>query len=386
MGLKLAELSSVFEAWEVFCVVMNLKHYLIFCFLTILFISGSLLWVLKKCSCVTEANPEYQRVVSSPQIKSEKQAKSSLVSAHNGSNILVIYTGRWKFLRILLAHVYRELRSNGGILDQVWFVLIRFDATTMSKLKEFIEAANEFEKKLVFSIHDQGYRHGDYTHPYYEIFSHLIRFPSDRFFKFDDDIVYIRPRAFNMLVDKRDNSRCFMHFFNIAGSNWRCSWLHQKKGVYEETNPENLRFQYHPNGYCGWQSPECGELTIRTFLHHYKRSQIDKFCFKDLELLTDRKRFSINAFMLDKNLIDVKAMLDIGKIYSDDEKWWTEAYSARVLHPNCIVGDALVVHFAYNTVIKNMLSQGLLEEFVKIVEDNRASFRIQDALWKLLDF
>ena len=334
----------------------------------------------------TNREASVQQPLKSFNSKEQLKTPVAAVSCRNSSNILVIYTGRWKFLRVQLPHVYRELRSNGGVLDQVWFVLIRFDDTTMTKIKNFVEVANRAQKIQVFSIHDQGFKLGDFTHPYYEIFNHLIRYPYDRFFKFDDDIVYIHPRAFNYILQHKDESRCFMHFFNIAGSNWRCSWLHQKNGVYNETNPGNLHFQYHPNGDCGWKSTDCGELTIRTFLHHYNQNQLHRYYFTDLELTTDRKRHSIDAFMLDKDLINIPAMMKVGKIHGDDEEWWTVTYSAIVPHPNCIVGDALVVHFAYNTVVKKLLALGLLEEFVKIVIESRSTINMEETVWQALDF
>jgi len=127
-------------------------------------------------------------------------------------------------------------------------------------------------------------------------------------------------------------------------------------------------------------------MGLRTFLHHYEKNKLRKYSFKDLELTSDRKRFSINAFLLDKDLVDLKNMLRVGAIYGDDEKWWTMALSAKVAHPNCIVGDALVVHFAYNTVVGKLLKLGLLDEFVKIVENNKTSFEMEEDLWKVLEF
>ena len=135
-------------------------------------------------------------------------------------------------------------------------MLVRFDNATISKVKEFAQVANRILGKQDFNIHEESYNKGDYTRTYYEFFSHLTRFPYNRFFKFDDDIVYVQPRAFNHVLQKKDSSQCFMHFFNIAGSNWRCSWLHQKNGVYNETNPQKLKFDYNPNGNCSWKSPE----------------------------------------------------------------------------------------------------------------------------------
>ena len=177
-----------------------------------------------------------------------------------------------------------------------------------------------------------------------------------------------------------------MHFFNIAGSNWRCSWIHQRNGVYNETNPKNLTFDFDPSAACGWKGTDCGELTIQTFLHHYKKGQLGQYYFKDTELTPDRSRFSINAYLLDKDLIDIKAMLEVGKIYCDDEKWWTIDYSAKVAHPNCVAGEALVVHFAYRVVAKKLLSLGLLKEFSTIVENNMSSFNAEEHIWEALEF
>ena len=305
-----------------------------------------------------------------------------------GRNILAIYTGRWEFMRILLPQVYRELKSNGGILDEVWFMIIRVDNSTNTKVKNFVQVANKVQGKIIFSIHGKpaNTEEEDYTFPYYKFYSHLNNFPNDRFFKFDDDIVYIRPRAFNYVVDTKNSSRCFMHFFNIAGSNWRCSWIHQRNGVYNETNPKNLTFDFDPSAACGWKGTDCGELSIQTFLHHYKKGQLGQYYFKDMELTPDRSRFSINAYLLDKDLIDIKAMLEVGKIYRDDEKWWTVDYSAKVAHPNCIVGEALVVHFAYRVVAKKLLSLGLLKEFSTIVESNMRSFNAEEHIWEALEF
>ena len=304
-------------------------------------------------------------------------------------NILAIYTGRWQFIRVQLPQVYRELRSNGGIIDEVWFMLIKVDERTTQTVETFVEKANIVQGKQIFSIYDKpslSTLEKDYTYPHYKFFSHLIQFPYDRFFKFDDDVVYIRPRAFNYVVNTKDSSRCFMHFFNIAGSNWRCSWLHQKNGVYNDTNPKMLQFEFNPSAACGWKGPDCAELTIRTFLHHYKKHQLDKYYFKDMELTPDRSRFSINAFLFDKDLIDIKSMLEVGKIPRDDEKWWTVDYSAKVRHPNCIIGEALVVHFAYGGVAEKLLTLGLLQEFVEIVKSNAETFKMDKSLWKILEF
>ena len=63
---------------------------------------------------------------------------------------------------------------------------------------------------------------------------------------------------------------------------------------------------------------------------------------------------------------DVRRIIETGRI-GDDEDWWTVKYSKNAPHPNCIVGEAFVVHFSYFTTEKQMLDLGLLKEFENIV-------------------
>ena len=50
--------------------------------------------------------------------------KDESLTCESPRNIIFIYTGRWQFLRIQLAHIYRELHRNGGVIHEVWFMMI----------------------------------------------------------------------------------------------------------------------------------------------------------------------------------------------------------------------------------------------------------------------
>ena len=321
-----------------------------------------------------------------------KPTKLEKEDNESGQNIVFIYTGRWKFLRIQLPHIYRELRRNEGIIDQVWFMMLKYDDQTHQNICRFVEVANNASKETIFSLHYMGQsskqkRPGHlYELPYSEFFSGIIEHPYNKYFKLDDDIVYIHPGAFRTMIEKQNSSQCCIHFFNIAGSNWRCSWLHQKNKVYEETNPQQLKFQYDPFAKCGWKESACAELTIHTFLYHHKNNQLKKYFFKDLYLITDRKRFSINAFLLDRKLLDLEAIARVGPIMKDDEEWWTVKYSAEVKNPNCVVGEALVVHFGYSTVNEKLLQLGYLQHFEKIILSSKESFKMKSSVWETLGY
>ena len=313
-----------------------------------------------------------------------------------GMNTLVVYAGRWKFLRILFPYVYRELRQNGGVLDRVWFMMVNYDKETHDNLVQLTQITNKNlnQSEEVFQLHFLGYPPGKqpprnigYTAPYYEMFAELMQKSSNRYFKIDDDIVYIHPATFKSMVERKNSQQCFLHSANIV-TNWRCNIKHQDLGVYKtskEVNPKNLTFEFHPNGNCGWKSPECAELTLRTFLHYYHKGQLDKYQFEGLELLNQRKRFSINFFLFDKDMINIKSMLEAGPIEKDDENWWSRTYAGKFKQPNCIVGGGLAVHFSYFPTYQKMLKSGLLREFEAIVQKEVGSLMGKE-LWRALKF
>ena len=303
-----------------------------------------------------------------------------------------VFTGRWKYLRILLPYLYRELRQKRGVVDKVLFAMIGYNEETKTKLHNFVTTANSFLKDDVFQF---VYYKDDplteridlepfYAKFHYDIFQRLVQNPSDVYFKLDDDIVYIRENVFGTLLKNKDSRDCFMHFANIV-SNWRCNWLHQQIGVFDnEVNPKGLKIDFDPNGECGWKRADCAEMVLRSFLHHYHKNQTNRYLFHGRNHTTDRLRFSINFFLFDADLVDVRRMMQMGMI-GDDEDWWTVKYSKDAPHPNCIVGEAFVVHFSYFTTEQQMLDLSLLNEFENIVRIELGQ-SLPDPLWIATDF
>jgi hypothetical protein len=271
-------------------------------------------------------------------------------------------------------------------------MMVNYDKETLDNLSQLTKVANAILGRGVFEMHFMGGNRGTllprkkrYPAAYHEIFTELMQNTSNRYFKIDDDIVYIHRGTFKSMLDAKNSRCCLLHFANIV-SNWRCNIKHQELGAYESeaVNPKRLKFGFHPNAECGWKSKECAELTLRTFLHHYHQGQLEKYQFNGLELLQKRKRFSINLFMLDKDEIDIKSMLEVGPIHSDDEKWWTVTYARKFKQPNCIVGGGLAVHFSYFPTYKEMLKSGLLKEFESIVQ-TEVGLLMEEELWRTLN-
>ena len=107
--------------------------------------------------------------------------------------------------------------------------------------------------------------------------------------------------------------------------------------------------------------------------------------FSGCELLVKRKRFTINLHVLDKDLINIEALQEVGPISIDDESWWTETYAPKFEQSNCIVGESLVVHFAYSSTCERMIELGLLREFENIVR-KEVGKQMDKKLWDALEF
>ena len=307
-----------------------------------------------------------------------------------------VFTGRWMFLRILLPYLYRELRQNGGVVDGVIFVMIGYTEETQSQLKNFVTAANSILKDEAFEFlyltkdpsppDNPGNMHPIYCRFYYVALQRLLQNPSDVYFKMDDDIVYLHPNVFGSMINNKNTSECFLHYGNVV-TNWRGNWLHQKIGVYDnEVNPKGLKFDFAPDAPCGWRSPECAEMVLRTFIHHYHKKQLDRYLFRGRDLTSKGERFSINFFLLDVDIVDFERMMETGPITNGgDEVWWTMRYSRNAPRSNCLVGKALVVHYSYGVNMKEMLGLGLLKEFENIVRIEVGQ-TLPETLWNATDF
>ena len=324
-------------------------------------------------------------------------AKRESADTKRGRVYACVFIGRWIYLRILLPYLYRELRQNGGVVDRVILAMIGYTEEAQSKLKNFVTAANSILKDEAFEFlylkedpsppHVPGSPHlfPFYCKFYYVVFQRLLRNPSDVFFKMDDDIVYLHPNVFGSMIKNRNTSECFLHFGNIV-SNWRGNWLHQKIGVYDnEVNPKGLKFDIRAWAPCGWRSPECTEMALRTFIHHFHKKQLDRYLFRGRDLTSKGARFSINLFLLDVDIVNFERMMETGPIVKDDEIWWTMHYSSKAPQTNCMVGEALVVHFSYATTVKEMVDLGLLKEFENIVRIELGQ-TLPETLWNATDF
>ena len=74
-------------------------------------------------------------------------------------------------------------------------------------------------------------------------------------------------------------------------------------------------------------------------------------------------------------------MAKVREIFFKTEECMLYQYFQHAPYPSCIVGRALIVHFAYRVVTKKLLEMGLLHDLVKQSENN---FLMPLELWKVL--
>ena len=301
---------------------------------------------------------------------------------------VVVFTGRWRFLKIQFPYLFANLRVNGGIIDRIMYMMIKYDRTTHDNLLNLAKTVNRLLQQEVIVINYMGNAPynptGVFVPAYYGIIEDVLRNPKNKYFKVDDDVIYIHPGTFESMIKSNNSTPCTLKFGNIAGANWRCSHIHQSMGLFDNAiiNPKGLKFDFDTHAKCGWQSVECAQLSLNTFLSLYMENQLYKYHFNGTLSLPDRMRFSINFFMIDNETINFKALIESLPMHGDDEHWWTSLYVQKT-EPHCVVGNSLVVHFSYFTTLEALLANASLINYFEQIADKEHSDMPQE-VWKIL--
>ena len=324
--------------------------------------------------------------------------KSNVSFDHsNARNLVAVFTGRWQFLRILFPYLIRELRQNGGVVDEIEFIIVQCEERTLEKLSKLVDMTNSLAGNEILKItnipHEPARTYDDAERGLLRAISFYfldkLTDPELNIFKIDDDIIYIHPKTFEIMVRESDYDRCNIHFANIAGSNWRCSFIHQEMGVYDnpELNPDRLEYEFNPFAECGWSSKECAKLGLHAFLHHYHKKSLGTYTMPGLHIMEKRDRFSINFYMLSQKVItkNMAAFSEASPITNDDEEWWSEKFGNKAKQPNCVVGGGLVLHFSYFKTVDYLLGLDILKEFEKIVYLEVGTL-LTKQIWETLEF
>lgn len=163
--------------------------------------------------------------------------------------------------------------------------------------------------------------------------------------RFDDDIVFIEIEKFEDFVRFRiQNPKFFLVYANII-NNSICHYIHQRidaidvgfNSDFGEFPPLeyicNNRGEYDPN--FALKSFEC-------FIKSYNNEQLTNFKFNKW-ILQNYERCSINCISWLGEEFN-----NIAKFGKDEESWLSCHKPRELEKTNCIYGNFIVVHFAYN--------------------------------------
>ncbi|KAI1318872.1 hypothetical protein F5Y16DRAFT_111832 [Xylariaceae sp. FL0255] len=105
----------------------------------------------------------------------------------------LIFYGRMRTVDILDCHLQQNLAANGGMLDEVWFLLHTDNQGDLKWLKELVEKRPQY--KIIKSGDCVGFNYGCIWDPIIENDTIYV--------KIDDDIVFIHPDTIPQLVHTR---------------------------------------------------------------------------------------------------------------------------------------------------------------------------------------
>lgn len=238
--------------------------------------------------------------------------------------------GRHRYVEILARHLLK-LRP---LIDEHHFWVNTDDADDLAFVQDLAASYPDFFKL----VHDSSRFSKKQCVPRICWFWQKCDEPDTLYLKFDDDLVWIADGAVERLLEFRLAHPEYLCVFPNTVNNSLCSHLHQKLGLL----PETPAIEYECLGNVSWARWQTARDCHETFFQLHAAGELGRYRFDDW-VLKDYERFSINAMCwLGSDLAEVAKRFE-----SDDEAWVTEIAPREAQRPCCIVGDALVAHFAY---------------------------------------
>jgi hypothetical protein len=238
--------------------------------------------------------------------------------------------GRHRYVEVLAQH----LLGLRGLIDEHHFWINTDDAVDLAFVKSLASAYPDFFKL----VHDSSRFSRKACVPRICWFWQKCDEDDTLYLKFDDDLVWIAEGAIERLLEFRLENPEYLAVFPNTVNNSLCSHLHQRMGLL----PELPLIEYECLGEVSWRRWQTARDCHDTFFRLHAAGQLDRYRFNTWQL-SQYERFSINAMCwLGSDLAEPARRFE-----TDDEAWVTEIVPRETGRPCCIVGDALVAHFAY---------------------------------------
>jgi hypothetical protein len=183
----------------------------------------------------------------------------------------------------------------------------------------------------------------------------------DRFYiKVDDDIVYL-PEGFGASLYSRalQDKGKYLWWSPLVVNNAVCSWLikyHSKVSLSDVISCQ-------ASDYNGWRNPIFAERLHKIFLSSLEKGEKQKFEMQDFSVRLSR--YSINCIGFWGE--DVKKLGEqFCPLNVDDEEWISAILPSQINRYGKIVGNLIIVHFAFFTQEAYLLKSSILDSYYKI--------------------
>ncbi|KAB5526428.1 hypothetical protein GE09DRAFT_1178171 [Coniochaeta sp. 2T2.1] len=317
----------------------------------------------------------------------------------------LVFYGRRELVRILDCYLKRNLRENGGVLDEVVFAINTDDQDDLAYLEDLLKTSPKYSKHVPQGEYDSHWWFGNWE---------AVSERDAVYVKIDDDVVFVEDDTISTIVNRLvDNPQYFAVSANVV-NNPALSWVHNRLGVYEPYWPEMKKPVAQPPR--SWRASElpaydgpaagpegfdpagstpapyqghrwlpvrlwlgeaynittnpastltydpfgpslhnwaAGAQTHYSFLHHLEQRDTYKYKFDTWDYLYER--LSINFLALrGGDILDVFPFPQ-----SDDEDYLTRVRSKELGRRVIVDGTGLAVHFAFGPQRKAHDGHGL---------------------------
>ncbi|KIM94354.1 hypothetical protein OIDMADRAFT_172663 [Oidiodendron maius Zn] len=132
----------------------------------------------------------------------------------------LVFYGRRDYVKILECYLKKNLKDNGGLLDEVVFAVNTDDKRDLAYLEELLATHPNYSKYII----------NKHYHPWVGSWE-AVSVPDNLYIKIDDDVIYIEDSTIPAIVKRLlDNPKYFAVSANVL-NNPLLSWVHYNMGV-----------------------------------------------------------------------------------------------------------------------------------------------------------
>lgn len=196
------------------------------------------------------------------------------------------------------------------------------------------------------------------------------------YIRFDDDIVFLEKDFFPKFLQFRVEHPEFFLVFPNTINNPVSTYLVNLHGTI------NLGTEVEPGPIdrAPWSTPHFAEQLHRVFLRSVATGRISDWYFATTMLALVKSPMNCVGWF-GRDFADFR-----GEVPVDDEEWLCIARPSELMRPNCILGDAIVSHFAFSHQRNYLDNADVLDNYVHINDRNspdtkEKSFTADTDLW-----